>query len=70
MCAVMMSQKRKEYTPRQVAEILGVHYMTVMRRLQAGKIRARREGPEWRISEDDLQAYIEQTYREGSQGST
>lgn len=70
MCAVTMSQKRKEYTPRQVAEILGIHYMTVMRRLQSGKIRARREGPEWRISEDDLQAYIEETYREGSQGST
>lgn len=68
MCAIAMSQERKEYTPQEVARILKVDQLTVKRRIYAGKIRARKEGRFWRIGEDDLQAYIEQTYREGSQG--
>lgn len=68
MCAVIM-QEQKEYTVREVARILGVNRMTVIRRLEAGKIRARKEGNRWRISEDDLNDYIRQTYREGTERS-
>lgn len=70
MCAIAMSQERREYTPQEVAEILRVDQMTVIRRLKAGKIRARKEGRFWRISEDDLNNYINSTYRDGSQRPT
>lgn len=66
MCAIIM-QEQREYTVRDVARILGVNRMTVIRRLEAGKIRARKEGNRWRIREDDLNSYIDQTYREGTE---
>lgn len=67
MCAIMMN---KEYTPQEVAKILRVDYATVIRRLKAGVIRGRKEGQQWRVSEDDLQKYIDSTYRNGPQRST
>ena len=38
----------------QVAESLGVHYMTVYRYLRTGRLPAEREGGRWRIRPDDL----------------
>lgn len=71
MCAITMSQEqRKEYTPQELARILKVDQMTVKRRIKAGKIRARKEGRFWRISEDDLNRYIQQTYQEGTERPT
>ena len=54
----------KEYTTQEVAEILRVHRLSVIRRIEKGKLRARKEGSIWRISESDLEAYIQSTYIE------
>ncbi len=52
----------KELTTQEVANRLRVHRLTVIRRIEAGLIRARKEGNEWRIREDDLEDYIQRTY--------
>jgi len=54
----------KQYTTQEVAEILRVHRLSVIRRIEKGKLRARKEGNEWRIRESDLEAYIQSTYDE------
>jgi excisionase family DNA binding protein len=64
MCAIAMSE-HKELTLPEVAKRLNVSYQTVLRRIKARKLRARKEGQEWRVSEDDLARYIEQTYLDG-----
>jgi excisionase family DNA binding protein len=61
MCAIMADQ---ELTAEDVAGRLRVSRMTVMRRIKAGKIRARYEGGYWRILESDLQKYIASTYNQ------
>lgn len=47
------------YTPKEVADILNLHYLTILRNIQAGKLKAVRIGRQFRISRDDLQAFIE-----------
>jgi excisionase family DNA binding protein len=59
MSAVRMEQ---EYTTEEVAARLRVHRLTVIRRIEAGVIPARKEGREWRIKASDLEAYIQSTY--------
>jgi excisionase family DNA binding protein len=56
-----MTQER-ELTTQEVAERLRISWLSVIRRIQAGKLRARKEGNEWRIKESDLEAYIKSTY--------
>jgi excisionase family DNA binding protein len=51
-----------ELTAQEVADRLGVNWLTVIRRIQSGKLRARKEGKEWRIRESDLEAYINSTF--------
>jgi excisionase family DNA binding protein len=60
MCAITMEQDR-ELTIVQVAYRLSVSEMTVRRRIEAGRIQARKEGNEWRIKESELQRYIRST---------
>jgi len=43
-----------ELTLHQVAEELGVHYMTAYRYVRLGMLPARREGREWRVRREDL----------------
>ena len=59
MSAVFMEQ---EYTTEEVAARLRVHRLTVIKRIEAGLIPARKEGREWRIRASDLEAYIQSTY--------
>ena len=64
MSATMTMTEDKELTLGEVAKRLRLSRMTVLRRIRAGKIRARREGDLWRIRESDLEAYIQSTYLE------
>jgi excisionase family DNA binding protein len=45
-----------ELTLREVADRLGVHYMTVYGYVRTGRLDARREGPEWRVRTRDVTA--------------
>jgi excisionase family DNA binding protein len=60
MCAIAMEQEM-EYTISQVAGRLGVSVQTVKRRIEAGRIQARKEGQEWRIKESELLRYMRST---------
>ncbi len=46
-------------TPHQVAERLQVNEGTVTQWLRKGHLRGFKVGKEWRISPDDLQAFLE-----------
>lgn len=48
----------KFYTPNQIAEILQVHSMTVLRYIKAGKLKALKIGRVYRIEEKDLKDFI------------
>ncbi len=61
MCAIAMEQ---ELTLAEAAASLGVSVQTVMRRIKAGRIKARQEGQEWRIRESDLKQYINSGYEQ------
>ncbi|MGQ0830844.1 MAG: helix-turn-helix domain-containing protein [Microthrixaceae bacterium] len=45
-------------TPAEVADQLRVSSMTVYRLIKAGELRAARIGKSYRISEDDVDAYL------------
>jgi excisionase family DNA binding protein len=47
------------YNPTEIAEYLQVHRETVMEHLRSGKLRGRKVGRLWRISESDLQTFID-----------
>jgi excisionase family DNA binding protein len=47
------------YSPEEVAEYLQITKQTVMDHIRDRKIRARKIGRFWRISESDLQTYID-----------
>lgn len=46
------------YTPKEVAEILSLHYLTILRNIKSGKLKAVRIGQQFRISKEDLQSFI------------
>jgi excisionase family DNA binding protein len=48
------AQTSKFLTIREVAIMLGVHYTTVMKAVNAGEMRAVKIGRQWRIPEDAL----------------
>ena len=49
----------KQYRPKEVAVILGLSDETVRRKLRAGLIKSVKYGRSYRISETNLQRYIE-----------
>ncbi len=60
MCAIAMEQEM-ELTISQAAGRLNVSVQTVKRRIEAGRIQARKEGQEWRIKESELLRYMRST---------
>lgn len=60
MIGIMADQE--EYTVDEVAKRLRIHRDTVIRRIEAKLIVARKEGRGWRVSKEDLEAYIRSTY--------
>lgn len=49
----------KFYTINQVAEILDLHHKTIRNFINAGKLRASKIGKQWRISEEDLNSFMD-----------
>jgi len=42
-----------------VAEVLGIHPNTAKKLIAAGDIRGRKVGRAWRVTKEDLRAYVE-----------
>lgn len=53
------SARARFLTPAEVAELLRVSSMTVYRLIKSGELRAARIGKSYRISEADVDAYLE-----------
>jgi len=49
----------KVYTPNEVADVLKVEPVTIRRWLMAGKMSGFKVGKEWRVTEEDIQQFIE-----------
>lgn len=47
----------KFYTIDQVAEILDIHHKTIRKFIKEGKLKANKFGKQWRISQEDLDAF-------------
>lgn len=58
----------KFYTIDQVAEILGMHHKTIRKFIADGALEASKIGKQWRISDKDLNAFMEKD-TEGSNDS-
>jgi excisionase family DNA binding protein len=56
------SPRPRLLTPNEVAEHLRVSTMTVYRLIKSGELRAARIGKSFRISEDDVDAYLQDRY--------
>ena len=56
------SSRPRLLTPNEVAEHLRVSTMTVYRLIKSGDLRAARIGKSFRISEDDVDAYLQYRY--------
>lgn len=61
--AQSMSQSRF-MTVQEVADLMRVSSMTVYRLIKSGDLRAVRVGRSFRVREDDVNAYLEQSYTE------
>jgi len=48
------SERDEDLTVQQVADLLGVHYMTAYRYVRTGRLVARRVGTEWRVRRSDI----------------
>lgn len=57
-------------TLSQVADRLGVHYMTVYRYVRLGMLRASKQGKEWEVDEADLAAFVAGDEVEPARGTT
>ena len=55
----LSSARARFLTPAEVAELLRVSSMTVYRLIKSGELRAARIGKSYRISEDDVDAYLQ-----------
>ena len=55
---VFMPQIQKMHSVQEVAEILGVHYMTARNWCVEGRIKAQKIGRMWRISDDELRRIV------------
>jgi len=47
-------------TVKEIAEELRVNVVTVKRLIYAGKLKAKKVGSRWRISEEDYQKYLKE----------
>jgi excisionase family DNA binding protein len=56
------SARARFLTPAEVADHLRVSSMTVYRLIKSGELRAARIGRSYRISEDDVDAYLESRF--------
>jgi excisionase family DNA binding protein len=56
------SARPRLLTPAEVAEQLRVSSMTVYRLIKSGELRAARIGKSYRISEDDVDAYLQSRF--------
>ena len=54
----MPEDTKTDLTLHEVADELGVHYMTAYRYVRIGVLPARKAGRTWRVSRDDLDAYL------------
>lgn len=55
---IMSEQSATElFSPRQVADLLGLHVRTVRRYVREGRLPARRIGKQYRIAREDLEAF-------------
>lgn len=55
----MTAEKKKYLTLEDVAELLGVNYQLIYRLVRAGELPAIRLGRVYRVTEEDLDAYLE-----------
>jgi len=55
----MESTEPEELSLHEVAEILGVHYMTAYRYVRLGILPARQKGRSWRVDRADLETYMD-----------
>jgi len=53
------SARARFLTPAEVAELLRVSSMTVYRLIKSGELRAARIGKSYRISEEDVDTYLQ-----------
>lgn len=53
------SARARFLTPAEVADLLRVSSMTVYRLIKSGELRAARIGKSYRISEDDVDTYLQ-----------
>ncbi len=60
-----MSREERFLKPREVAELLRVHRVTVTEWIRAGRIKAIRVGRLWRIPESEVRRLLEQGVRGG-----
>jgi excisionase family DNA binding protein len=54
-------EEQEEYTVQEVAKRLRLNRYTVIQRINARQLRARKEGKEYRIRKDWLEEYIRST---------
>lgn len=57
----MEELKQAFYTPQEAADILKVNVETIRRRIKDKTLKANKMGNRYRISQEDLQAFIEIT---------
>lgn len=53
-----MTMSKKYFTVEQVAEILQVHWQTILRYIRIGKLKAFKIGKGYRIKNEDLESFI------------
>ena len=54
-------QKIRMYTLKEIVEISGVSYRTLQNYVKDGKIKAAKIGNKWRVTEDNLRAFLNGT---------
>jgi excisionase family DNA binding protein len=55
--SVQVIPKEVTYSPAEVARMVGVSKMTVLRRIQDGTVEARKRGTHWRVAEAEVDRY-------------
>jgi len=53
--------KTKFYTTQEVAQMLQLHHLTVLKYINNGNLKALKFGRVYRIKESDLEAFIEKS---------
>lgn len=57
----IMSLQAPFYSIDEAAKILGLSWRTIKRRIESGELKAAKIGQQYRISKEDLIAFIEST---------